>query len=92
MENELILHKLNRIEKFMYGLKDILNPEELSEYTGFKVSYIYKLVSQSKIPYSKPNNGALFFDRKKIDDWLLQNPSKSDAEIKREALEYTRKK
>ncbi|WBL44831.1 helix-turn-helix domain-containing protein [Algoriphagus halophytocola] len=92
MENEQILHKLNRIEKFMFGLKDILNPEELSEYTGFKVSYIYKLVSQSKIPYSKPNNGALFFDRKKIDDWLLQNPSKSEAEIRKEALQYTRKK
>lgn len=40
MENDLILHKLNRIEKFMASLKDILNVEELSEYTGFKKSYI----------------------------------------------------
>ena len=73
MENDLILHKLNRIEKFMVSLKDILNVEELSEYTGFKKSYIYKLVHESKIPYSKPNGKSLFFDRKKIDQWLLSN-------------------
>ena len=90
MENELILHKLNRIEKFIYGLKDILNTEELSEYMGFKISYIYKLVNQSKIPYSKPNGGCLFFERKKIDAWLLQNPSKSVEEIKRQAFQYTK--
>ncbi|KEO71741.1 helix-turn-helix transcriptional regulator [Anditalea andensis] len=92
MENELILHKLNRIEKFIFGLKDILNTEELSDYTGFKISYIYKLVNQSKIPYSKPNGGSLFFECKKIDAWLLQNPSKSVDEIKREAFHYTRRK
>lgn len=40
MENELILHKLNRIEKHIFGLKSILNVEELAEYTGFKKSYI----------------------------------------------------
>jgi len=86
MENDLILHKLNRIEKFMASLKDILNVEELSEYTGFKKSYIYKLVHESKIPYSKPNGKTLFFDRKKIDQWLLQNSHSSTIELRREAF------
>ena len=92
MENDLILHKLNRIEKFMASLKDILNVEELSEYTGFKKSYIYKLVHESKIPYSKPNGKTLFFDRKKIDQWLLQNSYTSSIELRREASRRASKK
>ena len=51
--NEMILHKLNRIEKYIFGLKDILNVEELADYTGFKKSYIYKLVHENLIPFSK---------------------------------------
>lgn len=50
MENdEIIIHKLNRIEKHIFGLKEILNVEELSDYTGFKKSYIYKLVHSNSI-------------------------------------------
>lgn len=92
MENELILHKLNRIEKYMVALKPILNVEELADYTGFKKSYVYKLVHENLIPFSKPNGKVLFFDRKKIDDWLLNNKYKSSEEIEREAIEFSNKK
>lgn len=92
MENEIILHKLNRIEKYIFGLKEILNVEELSDYTGFKKSYIYKLVHENLIPFSKPNGKTLFFDRKKIDEWLLSNSSKSTDELKAEALEFSLRK
>lgn len=92
MENELILLKLNRIEKHIFGLKAILNVEELADYTGFKKSYIYKLVHTNSIPYSKPNGKILFFDRGKIDEWLLSNSSISKDEIEQEAIEYALKK
>ncbi|MGO1242624.1 AlpA family transcriptional regulator [Sphingobacterium sp. JB170] len=92
MENEMILIKLNRIEKYMVALKPILNVEELADYTGFKKSYVYKLVHENLIPFSKPNGKVLFFDRKKIDDWLLNNKYKSSEEIEREAIEFSNKK
>lgn len=92
MENDIIIQKLNRIEKFIFGLKQILNVEELSDYTGFTRSYIYKLVHTSQIPYSKPGGKVLFFERKKIDLWLLQNSSKSNSEIEAEALLHVRSK
>ncbi len=38
-----------------------LNIDEASAFTGLKKSYIYKLVSQKKIPFYKPMNGYLFF-------------------------------
>lgn len=87
--NEIIIHKLNRIEKHIFGLKTILNVEELSDYTGFKKSYIYKLVHNNSIPFSKPSGKILFFERKKIDEWLLKNSHKSNDEIQQEALEFS---
>ena len=90
--NEIILHKLNRIEKHIFGLKTILNVEELAEYTGFKRSYIYKLVHSNSLPFSKPNGKILFFEKSKIDIWLLQNSSKSVDEIQQEAIEFALQK
>ena len=87
MEKEIIINKLNRIEKYLFILKDIFTVEELSDYTGFKKSYIYKLVHSNSIPFSKPNGKVLFFEKKKIHEWLLTNPSKSFSEIEREAIE-----
>ena len=92
IENEIILHKLNRIEKHIFSLKPILNVEELAEYTGFKKSYIYKLVHSNSLPFSKPNGKILFFDKSKIDEWLLSNSSKSNNEIEQEAIEFALKK
>lgn len=88
-KNEMILHKLTQIERHIFGLKPILNVEELSDYTGFKKSYIYKLVHSNLLPYAKPNGKVLFFDRAKIDEWLLSNSSKSIDEIRAEALEFS---
>ncbi|WP_379963028.1 helix-turn-helix transcriptional regulator [Epilithonimonas sp. UC225_85] len=65
MENELILEKLNLIEKYIVGLKEILNVEVLLDYTGFAKSHIYKMVHKSQIPYSKPGGKVLFFERTK---------------------------
>ena len=90
--NEIILHKLNRIEKYIFGLKEILNVEELSDYTGFKKSYIYKLVHSNSIAFSKPNGKVLFFERKKIDEWLLRNSHKSHEEIQEKAIEFSLRK
>lgn len=91
MENDIILFKLNRIEKHIFGLKTILNVDELADYTGFKKSYIYKLVHRNLIPFSKPNGKVLFFDRKKIDEWLLTNSHKSNEEIEAQAIEFSLK-
>ncbi|WP_227411509.1 helix-turn-helix transcriptional regulator [Cruoricaptor ignavus] len=88
IENEIIIKKLDRIEKYIFGLKDILNVEELSHYTGLRKSYIYKLVHKNLIPYSKPNGKVLFFERKKIDLWLTSNSTKSTSEIEQEMEDY----
>jgi hypothetical protein len=43
------------------------------------------------IPFSKPTNGSLFFEREKIEQWLLQNPSYTEEEIKAKTDTHLRK-
>ena len=75
LKEELKSIKTNqeRLEKLLLAKKNVLNIKELSEYTGYSISYIYKLTSRSAIPYFKPSGKAVFFDRMEIDVWLLKN-------------------
>ncbi len=92
MENDIILRKLEKIEQYIVGTKKVLNADELSVYTGFKKSYIYKLIHKKQIPYSKPNGKMLFFDREEVDLWLLTNKSNSSAEIEEDLFQYMSKR
>ena len=80
MNQDNILQKLEQIENYMLVFKEFLTVDELAIYIGLKKSYIYKLVMANKIPFSKPNGKMLFFDRKKIDDWLFSASENNDLE------------
>ncbi|PWJ42234.1 AlpA family transcriptional regulator [Sediminitomix flava] len=69
-----IITLLSQIHESLLFQKRAFNISECSKYTGISESYLYKLTSQNKIPYSKPNGKMIFFDRDLIDEWLLRNP------------------
>ncbi|HDZ05499.1 MULTISPECIES: helix-turn-helix transcriptional regulator [Maribacter] len=73
MDNYLILERLDRLEKLLTANKKVLTFEETCDYTGISRSYLYKLTAAGNIPHSKPNGKLIFFERKKIVRWLLQN-------------------
>lgn len=90
MDSTAIIQKLNQLEKLIIGTtKQIFTVDDVVNYTGFSRSYVYKLVHNNILPYSKPNNRTLFFNKKEIDDWLLQNKSKSVSQLEIEANNYT---
>ena len=74
--------------------KRVLNFKEACRYIGFSNSYMYKLTCAGIIPFSKPNGKTIFFDRDKLDEWLLSNSSTSltQKEIKASTYLSTRKK
>jgi excisionase family DNA binding protein len=99
MENpfEIILQKLEKIEKSIEELKnqnkeskikvqELLSCVELAEYINLKVSTIYSLVHQKKIPYYK--KGKLYFNKSEIDKWILESPHKTISDLNIEADEY----
>lgn len=88
MDTILILERLDRLEKLLIGSKEVLTFDEASDYTGISRSYLYKLTASGKIPHSKPNGKMLFFEKRKLVNWLLQNKRKSKQDIEAEALVY----
>ncbi|WP_437369263.1 helix-turn-helix transcriptional regulator [Maribacter litoralis] len=81
MDNFLILERLDRLERLLIANKEVLTFEETCDYTGISRSYLYKLTAAGQIPHSKPNGKLIFFERKKIVDWLLQNERRPIPEI-----------
>jgi excisionase family DNA binding protein len=82
MDTILILERLDRLEKLLIGSKEVLTFDEASDYTGISRSYLYKLTASGKIPHSKPNGKMVFFDKKKLVDWLLQHQREPQLKIK----------
>jgi len=87
-----ILEQLDRIEKMVSANKKVLSFDEACQYTGISRSYMYKLTARGEIPFSKPRGKLIYFDKEKLDKWLLSHQSKSRDEIKNEAVDYVFRK
>lgn len=73
MDIILLFERLDRLERLLTANKEVLTFEETCEYTGISRSYLYKLTAAGNIPHSKPNGKLIFFEKRKLNDWLLQN-------------------
>ncbi|MBC9796279.1 helix-turn-helix transcriptional regulator [Sinomicrobium weinanense] len=91
MNNLELEERLERIEKLLAFNKRVLTFDEACDYTGISKSYLYKLTSENRIPFSKPNGKVIFFEREKLENWLLRNHRRSRQETKDEALSYVLK-
>ena len=67
-------------------MKRVLNIDEASEFLGYKKSYIYRLTSMGVLPYSKPNGKKLYFDRDKLEEWMLSNPNETNIDVLAQTL------
>lgn len=67
--------------------KDILSIQELADYTGLSVAYIYRLTHLRKIPHYKPLGKKLFFKIDEVREWLTAKRVKPLAEIEQEAID-----
>lgn len=81
-----IQESLDRIERLLTANKRVLTFDEACDLTGISRSFMYKLTASRKIPYCKPNGKLIFFEKEKLEDWLLQNQKKSQSELEEEAL------
>ncbi|MCD8438715.1 helix-turn-helix domain-containing protein [Tenacibaculum finnmarkense] len=91
MDNIQLDERLDRIEKLLLNNKTVLTFDEACDYTGISRSYFYKMTSSGTVLHSKPNGKKIFFEKKKLDEWLLQNHKKPTSVIDKEAISYTLK-
>jgi len=53
--------------------KRVLSFDEGVAYLGFAKSTVYKLTSAGVLPFFKPHGKKIYFDRVKLEDWMLSN-------------------
>ena len=57
--------------------KQILSFNEALELLDVSKSFLYKMTSECKITFFKPNNGKIYFRRSDLEEWMMQNEQKS---------------
>lgn len=81
MEAE-IERRLKQVEQVaILAAKEVLSVKDVSALTGFKESYIRKLVEESKLPYYRPTGKKIFFEKKDIYSFLRTNRVPSTSEL-----------
>lgn len=68
-----------------YAAKEILNLEEAATFLGIAKSTLYKMTHLNQLPYFKPSGKLIFFEKKKLIEWVRGAKSMSVEEIKEEA-------
>lgn len=73
----------NLMQSSVLCYKEIMSFREAIAYLDVSESFLYKLTSNQKIVFFKPNNGKIYFKRVDLDNWMLQNetPQKCVLEI-----------
>ena len=87
-----ISERLNAIERKLDELavanKEVLNLKEAARYLNMSCSHLYKLTSAKEIPHYKPRGKQVYFEKRELDKWLLQNRQTTKAEIEQAAIDY----
>ncbi|WP_053977204.1 helix-turn-helix domain-containing protein [Mangrovimonas xylaniphaga] len=104
MENpfELINERLDRIEKLLTNINDkmegnngaptpslpnIMNIEQVADYISLSKHTVYGLVHKREIPHFKKGK-RLYFDKKNINEWLLEGKVSTRKDIEEKVDEY----
>lgn len=62
--------------------KQILSFAEAISFLDVSKSFLYKMTSEGRITFFKPNNGKLYFRRADLENWMMQNEKKSLESLK----------
>ena len=79
------MERLKSIERKLEELavlnKETLTLKEAAKYLDLSCSHLYKLTYSKQIPHYKPRGKNVFFEKRELDKWLLQNRQATKAEI-----------
>ena len=77
--------ELERVKNLVYSAKEVLNLEEAAMFLGSSKSSLYKMTHNQVVPFYKPNNKMVYFEKSELLKWLRQNPVATQAQIAEEA-------
>ena len=86
--NKSIEQRIKEVESLVSASKNVLSFDEASKFLSLSKSYLYKLTSAGLIPHYKPQGKMIYFEKNILEEWLRQNPVKTQAQIASEAQKY----
>lgn len=79
MKSEVILKELGDIKEILKkNVQRPLNLVEAAKYLSISQSHLYKLTSQRKIIFHKPNGKYLYFFKEELDEWVRSGKSEPE--------------
>ena len=64
--------EIEKVKSVVYASKEVLNLEEAAMFLGISKSSLYKMTHNQVIPYFKPNNKMVYFEKSELLKWLRQ--------------------
>ena len=87
MDEKGIKKQLDRIELYtMLAAKNVLNITEAAFILGMTPQGVRQKVRDREIAAYKPNQNRLYFQKKDLERWMLQNRRKTTEELEKEAV------
>lgn len=83
-----IEERVFELEQMVFMAKNVFSFDEASKFLNLSKSYLYKLTSGNLIPHYKPQGKMLYFEKVQLEEWLRQNPIKTQTQMAREAQQY----
>ena len=83
-----IEERVSELEQMVFMAKNVFSFDEASKFLNLSKSYLYKLTSGNLIPHYKQQGKMLYFEKEQLEEWLRQNPIKTQVQIAREAQQY----
>jgi excisionase family DNA binding protein len=71
----------NHIAQQAISQKEILTLSEAAIFAGISKSYLYKMTSERRIPYYRPESKLIYFKRSELENWLLKNRKPTKTEL-----------
>lgn len=83
-----IYEELKSIKQYLLlGAKSALNMDDAALLTGLSKSRLYCLVSKKQVPHYKKGKST-YFNKKELENWMLQIRVSTDEEVKQQAAQY----
>lgn len=87
---DALTKKVESLSNVVCAAKEVLNLEEAAIFLGVAKSSLYKMTHNQTIPYYKPNNKMVYFERFELLKWLRSCPVASTQQIDEEAARIER--
>ena len=88
---EELQKRMEAVEDILDNAKEVLTVEEASRFMDIARSSLYKMTSDRSIPFYRPNDKMIYFEKADILAWMRRNRTVSQEEVNEHAQQVLQK-